>query len=80
MSTLTIILLIYVILDIISNLILITLMKRKGIRLTDLAYRLRWLCKKEEPITEDEDWDEYDDYDFLRNADENDVDDQGYGY
>lgn len=80
MSTLTIILLIYVILDIISNLILITLMKRKGIRLTDLAYRLRWLCKKEEPITEDEEWDEYDDYDFLRNADENDVDDQGYGY
>lgn len=68
MSTLTIILLIYVILDIISNLILIALMKRKGIRLTDLAYRLRWLCKKEEPITEDEDWDEYD------------VDDQGYGY
>ena len=80
MNTLTIILLIYVILDIISNLILITLMKRKGIRLTDLAYRLRWLCKKEEPITEDEEWDEYDDYDFLRNADENDVDDQGYGY
>lgn len=80
MSTLTIILLIYVILDIISNLILITLMRRKGIRLTDLAIRLRWLCKKEEPITEDEEWDEYDDYDFLRNADENDVDDQGYGY
>ena len=80
MNTLTIILLIYVILDIISNLILITLMKRKGIRLTDLANRLRWLCKKEEPITEDEDWDEYDDYDFIRNADENDVDDQGYGY
>ena len=80
MNTLTIILLIYVILDIISNLILITLMKRKGIRLTDLANRLRWLCKKEEPITEDEDWNEYDDYDFIRNADENDVDDQGYGY
>lgn len=80
MSTLTIILLIYVILDIISNLILINLMKRKGIRLTDLANRLRWLCEKEEPITEDEEWDEYDDYDFLRNADENDVDDQGYGY
>ena len=80
MNTLTIILLIYVILDIISNLILITLMKRKGIRLTDLANRLRWLCEKEEPITEDEDWDEYDDYNFLRNADENDVDDQGYGY
>ena len=65
MNTLTIILLIYVILDIISNLILITLMKRKGIRLTDLAIRLRWLCKKEEPT---EDWDE------------DDVDDQGYGY
>lgn len=80
MNTLTIILLIYVILDIISNLILINLMKRKGIRLTDLANRLRWLCKKEEPITEDEDWDEYDDYDFIRNVDENDVDDQGYGY
>lgn len=81
MSTLTIILLIYVILDIISNLILITLMKRKGIRLTDLAIRLRWLCKKKEPTEdEDEDWDDYDDYDFIRNADENDVDDQGYGY
>lgn len=58
MSTLTIILLIYVILDIISNLILITLMKRKGIRLTDLANRLRWLCEKEEPFTEDEDIDD----------------------
>ena len=65
MNALTIILLIYVILDIISNLILITLMKRKGIRLTDLAYRLRWLCKREEPT---EEWDE------------DDVDDQGYGY
>lgn len=63
MNTLTIILLIYVILDIISNLILINLMRRKGIRLTDLANRLRWLFKKEEPITEDED-----------------IDDQGYGY
>ena len=58
MNALTIILLIYVILDIISNLILITLMKRKGIRLTDLANRLRWLFKKEEPITEDEDIDD----------------------
>ena len=76
MNTLTIILLIYVILDIISNLILITLMKRKGIRLTDLAYRLRWLCEKEEPITDIEDWNGYDDYDFIHN----DVDDQGYGY
>ena len=65
MNALTIILLIYVILDIISNLILITLMKRKGIRLTDLAIRLRWLCKREEPT---EEWDE------------DDVDDQGYGY
>lgn len=65
MKTFTIILLIYVILDIISNLILIAFMKRKGIKLTDLAYRLRWLCKKEEP-TEDEYWD--------------DVDDQGYGH
>lgn len=62
MNALTIILLIYVILDIISNLILISLMKRKGIRLTDLANRLRWLFKKEEV------WDE------------DDVDDQGYGY
>ena len=55
-------------------------MKRKGIRLTDLANRLRWLCEKEEPITDIEDWNGYDDYDFNRNADENDVDDQGYGY
>jgi hypothetical protein len=78
MKIFTIILLIYVILDIISNLILIVLMKRKGIKLIDLAYRLRWLCKKEKP-TEDkgEDWDEYDDYDFSQNED--DVDDQGYG-
>jgi hypothetical protein len=78
MNTFTIILLTYVILDIISNLILIVLMKRKGIKLIDLAYRLRWLCKKEKP-TEDEgeDWDEYDDYDFSQNED--DVDDQGYG-
>lgn len=76
MNTLTIILLIYVILDIISNLILITLMKRKGIRLTDLANRLRWLCEKEEPITDIEDWNGYDDYDFIHN----DIDDQGYGY
>ena len=80
MNALTIILLIYVILDIISTLILIALFKRKGIRLTDFANRLRWLCKKKEPITEDEELDEYDDYDFIRYADENDVDDQGYGY
>ena len=65
MNALTIILLIYVILDIISSLILIVLFKRKGISLTDLAWRLKWLFKKEE-IT-----------DFY---DEDEVDDQGYGY
>ena len=70
MNTLTIILLIYVIFDIISNLIIIALMKRKGIRLTDLAWRLKWLFKKEEP-TEDEE-------DYFYNED--DVEDQGYGY
>lgn len=80
MNTLTIILLIYVTIDIISTIIALLLMRRKGIGFRDLANRLRWPCKKEEPITEDEDWDEYDDYNFLRNADENDVDDQGYGY
>ena len=69
MNALTIILLIYVVLDIISNLIIIALMKRKGIRLTDLVWRLKWLCKKEEP-TEDEDY-------FY---DEDEIDDQGYGY
>ena len=69
MNALTIILLIYVILDIISNLIIIALMKRKGIRLTDLAWRLKWLFKKDEP-TEDKDY-------FY---DENEVEDQGYGY
>ena len=69
MNALTIILLIYVVLDIISNLVIIALMKRKGISLADLAWRLKWLCKKEEP-TEDED--------YL--YDEDEVDDQGYGY
>ena len=69
MNALTIILLIYVILDIISDLIIIALMKRKGIRLTDLAWRLKWLFKKDEP-TESEDY-------FY---DENEVEDQGYGY
>ena len=69
MNALTIILLIYVVLDIISNLIIIALMKRKGISLADLAWRLKWLCKKEEP-TEDEDY-------FY---DKDEVDDQGYGY
>ena len=69
MNALTIILLIYVILDIISTLILIALFKRKGVRLADLAWRLKWLCTKEEP-TEDEDY-------FY---DEDEVDDQGYGY
>ena len=69
MNALTIILLIYVVLDIISNLVIIALMKRKGISLADLAWRLKWLCKKEEP-TEGEDY-------FY---DEDEVDDQGYGY
>ena len=69
MSTLTIILLIYVILDIISSLTIIALFKRKGMSLADLAWRLKWLCTKEEP-TEDGDY-------FY---DEDDVDDQGYGY
>ena len=69
MNALTIILLIYVVLDIISNLIIIALMKRKGISLADLAWGLKWLCKKEEP-TEDKDY-------FY---DEDEVDDQGYGY
>ena len=69
MNALTIILLIYVILDIISSLTIIALFKRKGMSLSDLAWRLKWLCTKEEP-TEDED-------DFY---DEDEVDDQGYGY
>ena len=69
MKALTIILLIYAILDIISNLIIIALMKRKGISLADLAWRLKWLCKKEEPT---------DGEDYL--YDEDEVDDQGYGY
>ena len=49
MNTLTIVLLIYVALDIISNLIVIALMKKKGISLAELAWRLKWLCAKEEP-------------------------------
>lgn len=69
MNAFTIILLIYVIFDIISSFILIVLFKRKGISLADLAWRLKWLCKKEEP-TEDEDY-------FY---DEDEADDQGYGY
>ena len=50
MNTLTIVLLIYVALDIISNLIVIALMKKKGISLAELAWRLKWLCAKEEPF------------------------------
>ena len=76
MNALTIILLIYVILDIISNLILIALIKRKGIRLTDLAWRLKLLCKRERNKDEDKVVDYYEDYFY----DENEVDDQGYGY
>ena len=69
MNALTIVLLIYVALDIISNLIVIALMKKKGISLTELAWRLKWLCAKEKP-TESE-------YYFY---DEDEVDDQSYGY
>ena len=58
MNALTIILLIYVILDIISTLILIALFKRKGMSLADLAWRLKWLCRNEEPT---EDYDDVDD-------------------
>ena len=58
MNALTIILLIYVALDIISTLILIALFKRKGMSLADLAWRLKWLCPKEEPT---EDYDDVDD-------------------
>ena len=65
MNALTIVLLIYVAFDIISNLIVIALMKKKGISLAELAWRLKWLFKKEE-IT-----------DFY---DEDETDDQGYGY
>lgn len=48
MNALTIVLFIYVALDIISNLIVIALMKKKGISLAELAWRLKWLCTKEE--------------------------------
>ena len=58
MNALTIILLIYVALDIISTLILIALFKRKGMSLAELAWRLKWLCAKEEPT---EDYDDVDD-------------------
>ena len=50
-------------------------MRRKGIGFRDLANRLRWLCKKEEPITENEDWDEYDDYDYDYDYDYDDEED-----
>ena len=69
MNALTIVLLIYVAFDIISNLIVMALMKKKGISLTELAWRLKWLCAKEKP-TESEDY-------FY---DEDEVDDQSYGY
>lgn len=69
MNTLTIILLIYVILDIVSNIILIALMRRKGISLADLALTLKWLCEKETPT------EERDDYDDYYPAKEDDVDD-----
>ena len=58
MNALTIVLLIYVALDIISNLIIIALMKRKGISLAELAWRLKWLCTKEEPSEYEDDVDD----------------------
>lgn len=60
MNALTIVLLIYVALDIISNLIVIALMKKKGISLTELAWRLKWLCTKEEPSEYEDDVDDQD--------------------
>ena len=73
MNALTIILLIYVALDIISTLILIALFKRKGMSLADLAWRLKWLCTRERNEDEDYSYEEH----FY---DDDDVDDQGYGY
>lgn len=58
MKALTIVLLIYVAFDIISNLIIIALMKRKGISLAELAWRLKWLCTKEEPSEYEDDVDD----------------------
>ena len=58
MKALTIVLLIYVALDIISNLVVIALMKRKGISLAELAWRLKWLCTKEEPAEYEDDVDD----------------------
>ena len=58
MNALTIVLLIYVAFDIISNLIIIALMKRKGISLAELAWRLKWLCAKEEPSEYEDDVDD----------------------
>lgn len=58
MNALTIVLLIYVAFDIISNLIIIALMKRKGISLAELAWRLKWLCTKEEPAEYEDDVDD----------------------
>lgn len=60
MNALTIVLLIYVALDIISNLIVIALMKKKGISLAELAWRLKWLCTKEEPSEYEDDVDDQD--------------------
>lgn len=58
MNALTIVLFIYVALDIISYLIVIALMKRKGISLTELTWRLKWLFAKEEPSEYEDDVDD----------------------
>ena len=77
MATLTIILLIYVALDIILDTIAIILLKRKGITLRGMANQLRWVLTNRNNHYDDDDYeDEYDDYNFL---DEEDIDDQGYG-
>ena len=57
MSTLTIILLIYVILDIILDTTAIILLKRKGITLRGMANQIRWVFSK--PYDTDE-WESHD--------------------
>jgi hypothetical protein len=77
MTILTIILLIYVALDIILDTIAIILLKRKGITLRGMANQLRWVLTNRNSHYDNDDYDdEYDDYNFL---DEEDIDDQGYG-
>ena len=68
MSTLTIILLAYVILDITIDTIAIICLRRKGYTFRDIAYRIRSIFKSQ-PQYEYEDYDDDDEW----------VDDQGYG-